>query len=390
MKHRFFPAILLVFAGLLSLYIRNIDDKEFTHIGQAMNTIIRITSFGINAVDDAYSLLQQLDNSLSMYNPSSDISMINSNAGIKPLKVHDDTVEVIRHSVRLHDLTHGVFNPLIGSVTRLWKINRQDNSIPSPQSLDEAVKLSAIDNLQISGDTVFLKHNGCVLDLGGIAKGFASEKIADLLKSKGVQSAMIDLGGNVYAVGKKTDGSNWRIGVRNPLEPYGSPALVLDVHDCAVITSGSYERFKTVDGKKYSHFFDTKTGNSIMSDLLSVTVITPDGSLADGLATAFMISGVDEAFNVLSAMENVPGVIFISHDGITATDNLRNTISAVISSTSLTFREVQKVPAFPPCSPAPASSSSVSSPSSPLSFQLQVRPSHDSISPAPSIPLHAL
>ena len=114
--------------------------------------------------------------------------------------------------------------------------------------------------------------------------------------------------------------------------------LVVDVHDCAVVTSGNYERFKTVDGKKYSHFFDPRTGESVMSDLLSVTVITPDGSLADGLATAFMISGIDEALKILRGMNDAPGVVFITQEGITATSNLRDIITS--SEGQITFAEV--------------------------------------------------
>ncbi len=335
MKRKYFSVAILICAGLLSLYMK--EAEQFTRMGQAMNTIIRMTIYGHNesVLDDAFALLNELDFSLSMYNPSSDISRANSLGNVN---VHHSTIEAVNDAVRLYNLTGGVFNPLIGAVTGLWKINRKEGTIPTPESLDYAVKLADISNLIISGDNISLRQKGCVLDLGGIAKGYASEKIAELLRDKGIKSAIIDLGGNVYAVGAKVDGSKWRIGIRNPLEPYGVPALVVDVADCAVITSGNYERFKTIEGKKYSHFFDPSTGESVMSDLLSVTVITSDGSLADGLATAFMITGVERAFDLLKGIEPAPGVVFISQSGITATSDLRGIITQLAN--DVNFRDI--------------------------------------------------
>ena len=326
MKRKILTASLLVIAGLLSLALR--ENSEFTRNGTAMNTLIRMTVYGQNesVLDDSFALLSSLDKRLSMYDPSSDISIINKNSGVREVPASPETIETIKDSVRLYEITGGVFNPLIGAVTKLWKINRPEGKLPSQESLDIAVKLSGIQNLTVSEGNVFLKEKGCVLDLGGIAKGYASTKISRLMKDKGVKSAIIDLGGNVHTVGSKPDGSSWRVGIRNPLETFGSPAVIVEVKDCAVITSGNYERYRTVDGKKYSHFFDSLTGRSIMSDLLSVTVISEDGSLADGLATAFMITGVDKALEILRKMENPPRVIFITHSGISATSNAKDNI----------------------------------------------------------------
>ena len=332
MYRKYLVAALLILAGLLSWAIAPLP--EVSRDGFAMNTLIRMTAYTQDkaVIDDAYSLLSELDSQLSMYNPSSDISRINSQAGIQKVDVPDSVIEVVRDSQRLYDVTSGVFNPLIGAVTRLWKINRADNTIPSRESLENALALTEFHNLVISDDCIYLKNKGCVLDLGGIAKGYASKKIADLFKEKGVTSGLIDLGGNIYTVGKKPDGSDWRIGIRNPLDPYGNPVLALAVNDCSVRTSGGYERFKVVDGKRYTHFFDPKTGESVMSDLLSATLVTPDGSLADGLATAFMIAGFDESAKMLGKISPMPGAIFIREgkDGkpeILASSNLKNSIT---------------------------------------------------------------
>ena len=343
MKRKYIITALLILAGLVSWAAAQVH--EVSRNGFAMNTLIRMTAYTDDdkLIDDAYSLLSELDNQLSMYSPSSDISRINSQAGSERVKVNASVVEVVRDSRRLYDISGGKFNPLIGSVTRLWKINQADNTVPSSVDLTAAIALTDIENLDISDDAVFLREKGCVIDLGGIAKGYASAKLADFFRSRGVKSGLIDLGGNIYVVGKKPDGQDWKIGVRNPFEPYGSPALALSVNDCAVVTSGGYERFKVVDGKRYSHFFDPKTGESVMSDVLSATLITPDGSLADGLATAFMIAGFDESAKILGRLSPMPGAIFVreGEDGkpeILVSDNLRD--SVIMSSQAVRFFRV--------------------------------------------------
>ena len=339
MKRKILVSLLLVVAGLLSLYLR--ESEKFTRSTMAMNTLIRMTVYGHDdsALNDAFTLLDDIDRRLSMYNPSSDISLINNNSGIAPIASSAETLEAVSEAMKLYEITKGVFNPLIGPVTKLWKINSTGGNIPSRESLEYAVKLADIHNIDISSDRIFLREKGCVIDLGGMAKGYASTKISQLLKDKGISSAIIDLGGNVHTLGSKPDGSSWRIGIRNPLQPAGTPALVADVKDCAVITSGNYERYKTIDGKKYSHFFDPLTGESVNSDLLSVTVISENGSLADGLATAFMITGVDKALEILRNMAEPPGVIFITQEGIIATSNLSSTITQ--SLIPVTFAEAR-------------------------------------------------
>ncbi len=337
MKRKIFTAFILIMAGMLSLALRK--PHEFTRNSMAMNTIIRMTVYdNENVLDESFALLDELDRKLSMYNPSSDLSRINSASGVEAVSVDARTVEAVNDSVRLNKITGGVFNPLIGAVTRLWKINKADGTLPSTESLDAAVKLSDMNNLVVSDGKIFLKEKGCVLDLGGIAKGYSSSAIAKFMKERGVKSAIIDLGGNIHTVGSKPDGTEWRIGIRNPLEPFGTPVLAVKVADKAVITSGNYERFKTVDGKKYSHFFDPSTGQSVMSELLSVSVITSDGSLADGLATAFMIMGVEKSLDVLRNMQDPPGVVFITQSEIIATSNLKDDL--VKFSASVTLAEV--------------------------------------------------
>ena len=334
MKRKIFIATLLILAGLLSLWLRPVE--SFTREGFSMNTLIRMTAYARDEkiLDEAYSLLNKLDKELSLYDPSSDISRINFLAGSKKFfAAPPEVIEVISKSLELYEITNGIFNPLIGPVTKLWKINKADNKIPSPESLDAAIKLSNIKNLELDSKTnqLYLKLQGCEVDLGGIAKGYASEKIAELFKSRGVESGLIDLGGNIYVTGRKPDGSDWKIGVRDPSSPWGAPALVLSVHDTSVITSGGYERFKVVNGEKYTHFFDSKTGKPVKNNLLSATLVTPDGSLGDGLATAFMVGGYEKSLSIIKNLPASVGAILILQNEeskleIFASENLRGVI----------------------------------------------------------------
>ena len=333
MKRRFLIVFILILAGLFSLYLNR--TSEYAIVAPAMNTLTNITVYAHDgeAVQKAYNLLSKLDDAMSMYNPSSDISFINANAGLKKIYAQKELIEVIKNAVKLYEITDGVFNPLIGAITKLWKINTPDSQKPSQDELDKAIKLSDISNLELTDDYVYLKNKGCVIDLGGIAKGYASEKIADLLRKNGVKSAIINLGGNVYVLGAKNYSENWKIGVRDPLEPDGTPALIIEVRDTSVITSGAYERYKIIDGKKYSHFFDAKTGKSVTGDLLSATLVTPDGSLADGLATAFMTAGYEKSLKIIENknINKNTGIIFIRQNKngnaeILASENLRDII----------------------------------------------------------------
>ena len=326
MKRKYIIAALFILAGILSYYLRH--EETFSRSDMAMNTLIRISikAHDDSVLDNAYNLLHDLDASLSMYNPSSDISRINSNAGIAPAPVPVHVCNVIQKAVSLHDITQGTFNPLIGAVTRIWKINQQDGIIPSQESIDEAVKLTDINNLVMNDKSVFLKLKGCIIDLGGIAKGYAGDMIAKVFRDKGIKSALIDLGGNICVVGSNFQGELWKVGIRDPFAPNTKPALVVHVHDTNVITSGNYERFKIVDGKTYSHFFDPKTGESVMNDLLSVTLIDSDGTLADGLATAFMAMGFEKA-HALARTLGVNAVLIRNDRTIHASKTLRDIVS---------------------------------------------------------------
>ncbi|MBR1672955.1 MAG: FAD:protein FMN transferase [Fretibacterium sp.] len=317
----------------------------------AMNTLISLSVTGgeeqaRSALDEAFACLERLDGELSLYDEGSVLSEIGRRAGEKePLSVPAGVFAAVAKAQEMCRLTDGVFNPLIGPVTKLWKINRSPDSpesftLPGQASLDAALVLSDPGGLELQpdgegGGRVRLARRGAALDLGGIAKGYASTRLVELLRTRGISSALLNLGGNIHVLGTKGS-APWNIGIRNPLLSANEPiALVVEVNDAerrgmAVVTSGGYERYRIVNGVRYSHFFDPRTGMPVQNDLLSATLISPDGALADALATAFMVMGSERARAFLAAHSELEAILIRRSAAggldILATKNLRGRI----------------------------------------------------------------
>ncbi len=307
---KFLLALIVIILILVFYFNREDSPKRVERTGLAMNTIIKISIYDYKnyesakqVLDDAFEFIKNFEAQISLYDENSQINKINKNAGIAPVAVSDDVINLISRSVEINKLTDNIFNPLIGPVTKLWNINKKDEKsfkMPDKASLDEAIKLTDINFVKIDFDkkTVYLDKKGAMLDLSGIAKGYASKKIADMFIKLGIKRASIDLGGNIQVIG-----DNFNIGIRDPRYEKGKNKsgviTAVKAANTAVITSGAYERYKIIDGVKYSHFFNPVDGMPVENAMLSATVITPDGALADALATAFMIMGRDKALEFL-------------------------------------------------------------------------------------------
>ena len=308
-----------------------------------------------NVLDEAFRLLNVLNGQLSLFQEDSAVARINGSAGGEPETVSPDVFAVIDTALRICGLTGGAFNPLVGPLTKLWKINRQPFSdaesadlharmrfrLPEAASIDALLPLTRIDNLEtLSPDRVYLRQKGCMLDLGGIAKGYASLRLARLMRERGVPSALIDLGGNIYVVGSQPGGLPWNIGIRDPKDTRGGAIAVLSVADTAVVTSGTYERFKLIDGVRYSHFFDPATGYPVRNSLLSATLVTPDGTLADALATAFMVMGTERTLEFLKDRPELGAILILDEDEgvkILATRNLEGRLRPTVPPLSIRY-----------------------------------------------------
>lgn len=259
------------------------NGDESSKIVNAMDTAMSIKAYGDNAkkaVDDAEKEILRLDTLLRRGSEQSEVYRINEKGSAE---VSEDSARLIKRALEICRSTNGAFDITIAPVMDLWGFYTKDFYVPAENELKE--KLSMVDyrNIEINGYAITAK-NGANIDLGGIAKGYTSSRIAEIFNENNVESGIVSLGGNVQAIGTKPDGSKWRVAIQNPdNESYIGG---LSISDAAVITSGGYQRFFEKDGITYHHIIDPSTGYPADSGLKSVSIVSGDGTTADGLSTA--------------------------------------------------------------------------------------------------------
>ncbi len=262
----------------------------------AMDTYMTVTAYGSRckeAVDAAVDEINRLDALISIGDEDSEIYKVNENgSGI----LSPELGYLVEKSLDLYESTDGLFDIAIYPIMNEWGFISQEYKVPDENTLADLLKLadaSKIHYNEESGEITFDTEN-MQIDLGGITKGYTSAQIMEIYKEYGVTSGLVSLGGNVQVLGTKTDGSPWRVAIQNP-DDESDYIGVLSVSDVAVITSGGYERYFEEDGVKYHHIIDPRTGYPADSGLTSVTIVSGDGTLADGLSTSLFIMGKDQA-----------------------------------------------------------------------------------------------
>lgn len=261
----------------------------------AMDTYMTVTAYGDNAqkgVTDAIAEIQRLDNLLSIGKEDSEISKLNKSGSAA---LSDDTAVMVTKALDLYKSTGGAFDITVLPLMELWGFTTQDYYVPTEDEIQSTLQRVGADKLTWDESTKTLTlGDKQEIDLGGIAKGFTSSRIMEIFKKDGVTCGMVSLGGNVHLLGTKQDGSAWRVGIQDPNNT-DDMLGVLEANDCAVITSGAYERNFEKDGVTYHHIVDPATGKPSNSGLTSVTIVSKDGTLADGLSTSLFVMGKDKA-----------------------------------------------------------------------------------------------
>ena len=289
----------------------------------AMGTVHTITIFdaeGPGAANDARAYLLRLNQAWSCFQADSLISRINRAAGVAPVAVDEDTFAVLQQARRYGGLTDGAFDVTVGPLAQLWREAMERRQLPADGDVWQALQLVDWRSILLDekGQTAMLRHPGQRIDLGGIAKGYAADGLRKLLRQHGVRRALLDLGGTVA-----TMGCCLPVGIRNPFDPGGAPMGTLMVEDRCVITSGVYERFAYVDGHRYHHIADPRTGYPARSGLVSVTLVGEEGAALDALATAALVLGPEKAMPLLT--EQAMDAIFVTDQGqVFLTKGLKN------------------------------------------------------------------
>ena len=275
--------------------------KKYTESFDAMNTFMTIQAYGSNAEEalaEAKGRVEAIENAISTTKRNSDIYKLNHASGAS-CAVRGDTAFLFEFTHGMYKATDMALNPALYPVISAWGFTTGTYRVPAAQEIEEL--LSNTDFLQAEltnteAGAEIRVAKGMELDFGAVGKGYAGDEIIRIFKEHDVKYALLDLGGNVQALGTKTDGSKWTVGIKNPWG--GDPVCTVKIADCAVVTSGGYERFFTDDdGKRYIHIFDPKTGYPVENDLESVTIVCQKGLYADALSTSLFVMGKDKAID---------------------------------------------------------------------------------------------
>ncbi len=245
------------------------DTRDFF----AMNTYIRLEAYGNGAADAlalAQAWIEELEGLWSVTDEVSEIYALNHSGG-QPVSVSDDTAAVVSFALEMAEETAGTLEPTIYPVLTAWGFTTDEHRVPSQEEIDGLLASVDYRRVSVNGNTIQMEP-GMMLDLGAVGKGYASDKVEELLRAEGVTSALLDLFGNIVMIGSRPDGSDWRLGLQSPFE--NDTVGVLTASDCAVVTSGNYENFFTADdGTIYGHIIDPATGSPVNNDLASVTIV---------------------------------------------------------------------------------------------------------------------
>lgn len=290
MKRLIIPVIIII------LVLSGCTASSYTNSFFAMDTYMSVTVNGRNAeaeVKKSRELIEKLDKTLSAHDKNSEIFKLNK-AGKSSLS--PDALKALKSALKYNKLTDGAFNPAMLSLSQLWGFSDKKHRVPREDEIKSALKTARPDKIKINSDSVSLNMKGMQIDLGGIAKGYTSQKVYDALKKDGIDSAIINLGGNVQTLGAKPDGSLWTVAIENPDKSSGYLGQ-LKLKDKAVVTSGGYERYFKKGGKIYHHILNPENGYPAQSGLKSVTIICENGAQADALSTALFVMGEKKALD---------------------------------------------------------------------------------------------
>lgn len=293
-----------------------------------MNTNVEQKIFSDSSNDiyrAATEELHRLENIMSFYREASEVSLLNRFAGEKAVKLSKEMMIVLEQSKNCSLLSNSSFNIMLSPLVQLWRRSGEKNELPSFNDVHNAQSFCDNDNLVLDSAncTAYLKNKGCMIDLGGIGKGYAADVCCDIYRDMGASSAFINLGGNVKAIGNRADGTPWTIGIQHPDNPRGNCYCAIMCSDLSVVTSGGYERYQEIDGVKYHHIIDGETGYPSESDLKSVTVISQSSMLADALSTAAFVMGLKKGIDLIYKSECVGAVFLTSSNEIYMTKGVK-------------------------------------------------------------------
>lgn len=336
-KKIFVPIIIILLIGI-GIFRNNFNKNEYIKKnGYAMGTYVSLTisdNKNINSdnlLDKALDSISDIESKMSSNINTSEVSEINKNSGIKPVKVSTETYNVIKNGIKYGSLTNGAFDISSGPLVELWGISQPESEtkhiVPSNELILSNLSLVNYKDIEINDTekTVFLKRKNMALDLGGVAKGYGVDKVAKILKKNGVYSGIVDIGGDVYLIGKKNNKENWNIAIKNPTNSNSQETVgTVSLSDSSIVTSGTYERYFKSKGKIYHHILDTKTGYPVDNNILSVTIVSNKSIDGDSLATGVLSLGITKGMDLINSLKDIDAIFITKDKSIYLTKNLKN------------------------------------------------------------------
>jgi thiamine biosynthesis lipoprotein len=306
-----------------------IEEKLFKRVVLLMGNRFEISVVNNNdqlaaeAIEMAITEIKRIESLLTTFSDGSQANEINLGAGIKPVKVNREVFDLIYRSIKISDLTQGAFDITYGSVDkRLWNFDRTMTALPNKETAKKMVRLINYKNIVLDAKncSVFLKEKGMRIGFGGIGKGYAADRAKKILQQKTVESGVVNAAGDLITWGTQPNGNQWTVGIADP-GVKNQPFACLNISGMAVATSGNYEKYVVIEGKKYSHTIDPKTGFPV-SGIKSVTIICSNAELADALATPVMVMGIKAGLALIDQMKGVGCIIIDDNDNLFTSKNI--------------------------------------------------------------------
>lgn len=302
--------------------------KPITKSFYALGTINNITIYQRNSEEILQLAMQKvydIDGKMSVFDENSEIFKVNKNAGITQQKVSKDTFYVIKKAIEFSNKSEKAMDITIKPLVDLWRLEYENMQI-SDDKVNQTLKLVDSNSILLDESTqsVFLQYENQSIDLGSIAKGYAADRIKAIFSDNGVENAIINLGGNIIVMGSNEDGKGWKVGVQNPDKERGISMGAVTLRNKAIVTSGGYERFQIINGKKFHHIINPKTGYPSDSGLKSVTIISDDAIDADALSTSVFVLGLKKASTLLKAFSSVDAILITDDDKVYLTKKMLN------------------------------------------------------------------
>jgi len=311
--------------------IKNIKSmlREFKRPQKLMGNAFEITVVSDDEnsanrhIDAAIDEIRRIEKLLTTFNDESQTNLINRNAGIMPVKVDGEIFDLIERSLRISKITDGYFDISYGGIDKsFWNFDKEMKELPNPDLIKQHLKLVNYQNIILDREnqTVFLKEKGMRIGFGGIGKGYAAEMAKQLLQNRGVNSGIVNASGDLTTWGTQANGKPWTVGIADP-DNSRQPFSYMNITDMAVATSGNYEKFVVINGEKYSHTINPKTGMPV-SGVKSVTVFCPNAEIADAMATPVSIMGIDAALNMVNQINHLECIIIDDKNNIYSSQNI--------------------------------------------------------------------